>query len=165
MHRYDLRDGAEIGLGLSRVVDSARLRGGGPTPKIAPGKDMRIIHQTEMDVIDFDMVSPPIVAVPLVTCAAVVMGSMDHTAALRGVVYHALSGDISMATIGAMHRLLGGAPENLLAMYVVTNPWDRNYDNDATNLERYGIPGDNIAYIAEFPYSHFGMNNMGQIGI
>lgn len=136
MHRYNLREGTELGLGLTRITDSAREQNGGPTPKLISRQDMRMVHQTELDFIDFDFRSPPIVAIPLITCAAVVIASTDPDAPLRGALYHALSGDLDLATIARMHAGIGGPPvASLLALYVVTNEWDNHYNNDAMNLE------------------------------
>lgn len=164
MYRYNLHEGNELGLGLSRILDLAKTHGGGPKPKIV-AKDMRPVYQTKMEFIALGGPSNPIVAIPLLTCAAVAMISTHQDAPPRGVIYHALSGSTSDAKIGEMHSGLGSPPkDSLLALYVVTNKWDDNYQNDAMNLEKYGIPADSVAYIADFPFSYFGMNHMGQVG-
>ena len=157
----------QLGIGLGFLMTKARdFPGEGPSPRITQGAGHISVFEHQLRFIELDGASPAIMAVGLISCASVVMASQDENAAARGAVFHAPGGLLSSQRIAEMHDGLGAPPvESLLAAYVIKNPWDKHYQDEAMNLEKYGLLANNVVRIHQFVTGNFGMNNAGQVGL
>ena len=165
MIQYQLLGGTQRDMSISGLVQRAQVHGGGPAPFLSPGGGQTMVGQGQSSVINFGAAAHRTVAIPLLTCAGVILTSTDPNAAAQAVVYHATAGDIPNGMLALLHAAIGAPPlASLLAVYATPKPWDANYNADALKLQTFGIPANRVVYIEQIPASTFGINSHGQVG-
>lgn len=166
MIQYVANGPLQEGITLSGFAQMAQAGLHGPTPWMGRGEPVTKLDQRKRGVINLGLGNAQLVAYPLLTCAAVILASTDQTAPARAAVYHALSGSISDGTLDAMRTSLGKPAKNsLVVAYVVTKPWDNGYHDAAMGIEKWGVPQDQVIYMANLRGNQFGINAHGQIGV
>lgn len=154
------------GITLASFAQRAQTQGGGPTPLMGGEGPITTLDEGERGVINFGPNGNRLMALGLLTCAAVILASTDPTALARAAVFHAPSGSIPAGTLDGMRGSLGNPTKNsLLAAYVVAKPWDANYNADALTIENWGVPPNRVTYMANLRASQFGIDAQGQIGV
>ena len=129
------------------------------------GGGQTMVGQGLSSVINFGAGAHRTIAIPLITCAGVILTSTDPNAPAQAVVYHATAGDIPHGVLPLLHAAIGGPPlASLLAVYATPKPWDPNYNADALKLQTYGIPANQVVYLEQIPGATFGINSHGQVG-
>lgn len=165
MIQYQHLGGTQRDMSISGLVQRAQVHGGGPMPFLSQGGGQTMVGQGHYSVINFGAAASKTVAIPLLTCAGVVLASTDPNAPAQAVVYHATAGDIPNGILPLLRNAIGGPPlASLLAVYATPKPWDANYNADAMKLQTFGIPANQVVYIEQIMGSTFGINSHGQVG-
>jgi hypothetical protein len=165
MNQYRVGGGIQIGMSIQTVLKIARSGNEGPQPRLDIGGELVPVHQNKYAVIDFDNSGRKLLAFGLDTCAGVVVVSTHQDFPAQAVVYHAGAGVLNHGILSNLRRQIGKPPKNsLLAIYTNNRKWDDNYNKDALELENYGIPANNVAFIAKWGSHMFGINSFGQVG-
>lgn len=165
MHQYRVGEGVQVGMSIQTVLRVARSGDEGPQPRLDHSGEIVPVHQNKYAVIDFDNSGQKLLAYGLDTCAGVVLVSTNPDFPAQAVVYHAGAGILNRPILSNLRRQIGKPPKNsLLAIYTNNRKWDASYNKDALELENYGIPADNVAFIAKWGVHMFGINSFGQVG-
>lgn len=166
MIHYQFLGGTQREMSISGLVQRAQGHGGGPIPFLAPGGGQTMVGQGHSSVVNFAAGAHKTVAIPLITCASVILASTDANSPAQAVVYHATAGDIPAGMIPLLHAAIGAPPlASLLAVYATPRPWDNNYQADAMKLQAFGIPANQVIYLEQIPGATFGINTHGQVGV
>lgn len=165
MYSYNRTGGQQDRMKIWDVLDRASSGTGGPTPMLTNAGEFTWIYQEQLGFIEFGSSEQPIKAIPLLTCASLVVASTHAGPGMKGAVYHALAGSLPDAILSSIHATLEYAPLNsLLALYVFPNPMDDDYQRDLNKLVSFGIPTNNVVYMDNFPYNRFGINKLAEVG-
>jgi len=165
MIQYQLQGGIQREMSISSLVQRAQGQGGGPAPYLAGGGGTTMVGQGQQGICNFAAAPHKVIAIPLITCASVILASTDPNAPAQAVVYHATSGHIPGGVLALLHAAIGAPPlASILAVYATPKPWDNNYNADAMKLQAFGVPANQVVYIAQIPGSTFGINSHGQVG-
>ena len=153
-------------ISMSGMLRSAASNGGGPTPRLTSGPPTTNVAQQTGIWIPIGAAAHNYVAIPLITCAAVLFASTDPAANAGIYLYHALSGTVSNATIGTAIGALGNPPlTSIIVVYTFPNPTDASYQAGAQGIVNYGIPAGQVVYAPNLPASDFGAGTDGFIGL
>ncbi|WP_118975187.1 hypothetical protein [Taibaiella koreensis] len=148
-------------ISFSTMISAAQSKHGGPQP-ICKQKITKMIPQEEGIAIKLDGSDTRYVAVPLISCAAVIFASAQSDTAY---LYHALSGTVPQQIFNTAMAALGKvALQSVFVIYTFTNPSDKNYIADAGALALYGIPDKNIIFAPSLLGSTFGINAQTIVG-
>ena len=154
------------GMSISGMLQLGVTKGGGPIPRLTGGGLSTMIPQATGLFVPFDGTANHSIAIPLLTCAAVLFSSTDPDAHLGTYVYHALSGTVSNSAINTAVAALGNPPlASILVVYTFPNPSDANYVAAAQNIVNFGIPAGQVLFAPNLTTSDFGVSGNTFIGI
>ena len=161
MTNYNYDGSLQQNISFSTMVAAAFSHQGGPQAVCSQPIDVYVDQATGVAV-PFDGTTTRYVAIPLLTCAAVIFAS-DQSA--TAYLYHALSGTVSQQTFNTAMAAIGPVPlTSVYVIYTFPNPSDSNYMADANGIANYGIPTANIIYAPDLLGSSFGITSQTIIG-
>ncbi|MFQ3185284.1 hypothetical protein [Marinomonas primoryensis] len=153
-------------MSISGMLQMGVTQGRGPIPRLTGGGVSTQIPQATGRFIPFDGTANNGIAIPLLTCAAVLFSSTDPGANLGTYVYHALSGTVGGGVINIAVAALGNPPlTSILVVYTFPNPSDANYVADAQSIVDFGIPAGQVLFAPNLTASDFGSGGDTFIGI
>lgn len=165
MITYVVNGSYQPGFSISSLLVQAQLHGGGATPTLQHQNTV-MIAEGQYQIVTFAAAMTTYIAIPLLTCAAVIISSTDAHALPRAILYHAPSGTLPAHVVQQAHLDLGSPPwASMVAIYAFPKPSDKNYVADAMTLEQQGIPPNSVVFMPNLPSSDFGINTHGLIGL
>jgi|GEM_PF-1701502 len=166
MINYVYNGAFQQNISISGMLQLGLTQGGGPIPRLTPGGTTTNIPQSNGLFVPFDGTTDKGIAIPLLTCVAVLFSSTDPAANLGTYVYHALSGTVNNAAINTAVGALGNPPlASIIVVYTFPNPSDANYVASAQGIVNFGIPANQVLYAPNLSTSHFGSGGDTFIGI
>jgi hypothetical protein len=162
---YAVNGTYQPGFSISSLLVQAQLHGGGAAPTLQHQNTV-LIAQGQYQIVTLTAQMTTYIAIPLLTCAAVLISSTDAHALPRAILYHAPSGTLPAGIVQQARADLGTPPwASMVAIYAFPKPSDKNYVADALTLEQQGIPANSVVFMPNLPGSSFGINTHGLIGI
>lgn len=161
MTNYIYNGAIQPNITFSTMINNALANQGGPQPSCSQPIDVMVPQATGVAV-PLDGTTKRYVAVPLITCAAVIFASHQSATAY---LYHALSGTVPQQAFNDAMAALGPVPiASVYAIYTFPNPSDANYLADAGQLVTRGIPAANVIYAPQLMGSSFGITAQTILG-
>ena len=165
MTNYTYNGAMQQGLPFSGMISQAQNNHTGPLGLLPPGTST-YLGEGQGGYIAFDGSTNRLIALGLITCAAVIFVSTDAHAHAGAYVYHAKSGTIPGGTVQTARAALGNPPiGSLLVIYTFPKPTDPNYVADAQSIVNAGVPAANVIFASNLAASQFGISSACFVGM
>lgn len=146
---------------FNQMVAAALANQGGPQPRCRQASNFDVPERTGVTV-PLNGATTRYVAMPLLTCAAVIFASAQSS---NAYLYHAGGGIVPQLTFAAAMTALGNVPlASVFVIYTFPTPSDKYYYGDASAIATYGVPEANIIYAPKLPDTFFGITSQGIVG-